>query len=130
MRGTYLDSSAIVKLATREAESTALTRHLRRRRPYLASAIARTEVPRAVAPKGPDALREVAKVLARMELLRVSDRTLEAAASLPPMELRSLDAIHLATAQLLGDLIGQLITYDTRMAEAAEGLGFRVVAPF
>jgi uncharacterized protein len=47
---------------------------------------------------------------------------------LPP-ELRSLDAIHLATASLLGDSLGKVVTYDTRMAEAARGLGWSVVAP-
>jgi len=44
-------------------------------------------------------------------------------------DLRSLDAIHLAAARALGDALAELITYDRRMAEAAEGIGLRVIAP-
>ena len=62
-------------------------------------------------------------------LISVSRRVLDGAAELLPVELRSLDAIHLATAQLLGDDLARLITYDARMAEAARGLGWTVVSP-
>ena len=69
------------------------------------------------------------QVLARLHLLRINDRVLGAAATILPIELRTLDAIHLATAQQLGDELGGIVTYDTRMAEAAELLSFRVAAP-
>jgi hypothetical protein len=49
---------------------------------------------------------------------------------LSPAELRSLDAIHLATAQQLGEELGALITYDNRMATAAKRLGYRIVQPY
>jgi len=128
-RATYLDSSAIVKLVVAEAESAALRRYLRRRAPLVSSALARTEVGRAVAPLGPDAARRGVEVLARLDLLRVSDRVLEVAARLLPVELRSLDAIHLATAQQLGESLAHVVTYDERMAAAARTLGWTVVAP-
>lgn len=128
-RATYLDSSAIVKLAVAEAESAALRGYLRRRRSLVSSALARTEVGRALSPFGPVAVRRGAEVLARMDLVRVSDRLLEAAARLPPAELRSLDAIHLATVQELGADLARVITYDERMSVAAEALGWTVVAP-
>jgi uncharacterized protein len=68
-------------------------------------------------------------VLQRLDLVRVNDRILNAAGLLSPPELRSLDAIHLATAQQLGDDLNVLVTYDDRMAAAARQLGCRIVQP-
>ena len=129
MAATYLDSSAIVKLAVRENESAALRSYLRRRRPLLSSSLARTEVLRALLPGGEDSVTAGRKVLARVDLVRVSAGVLDDAAALLPVELRSLDAIHLATAGRLGRDLGAIITYDERMAKAAAALGHRVVAP-
>jgi predicted nucleic acid-binding protein len=129
MAATYLDSSAIVKLAVREAESIALRRYLRRRRPLVSSSLARTEVLRALLPAGDDAAGAGREVLTRLDLIRINNRVLDVAATLRPVEIRSLDAIHLATAGQLGDDLGALVTYDERMAETAKNLGYRVVAP-
>jgi predicted nucleic acid-binding protein len=126
---TYLDSSAIVKLAVREPESLALRRYLRRRAPVVSSALARTEVLRALLPAGDEAVTRGHGVLQRIDLVRVNDRILNAAGLLRPTHLRSLDAIHLATAQELGDDLGALVTYDDRMASAAKQLGCRIVQP-
>lgn len=128
-RLTYLDSSAIVKLATPEPESAALRRYLRRRRPWISSALARTEVARALRPAGAAAVQRGTDVLARLELIRVSDRILQLAGALEPVELRSLDAVHLATASQLGEDLARVVTYDQRMADAAVLLGMTVVAP-
>jgi uncharacterized protein len=128
-RVTYLDSSAIVKLAVEEPESAALRRYLRRRRPLVSSALARTEVARALLPLGEAGLRRGGDVLSRLELIRVNDRILTIAGALPPAELRTLDAIHLATAQQLEADLARLITYDERMSAAAETIGWPVVAP-
>jgi len=128
-RVTYVDSSAIVKLVVREPESTALRRHLRRRGPLVASALTRTEVARAVLALGPEVLARAADVLARIELVRVSDRVLTAAGGMEPVELRSLDAIHTASAALFGSTLREVITYDRRMAQAAQQRGWTVVAP-
>ena len=126
---TYLDSSAIVKLAVREPESLALRRYLRRRRPLVSSALARAEVLRALLPAGEDAMARGRAVLQRVDLVRVNDRILNAAGVLHPPHLRSLDAIHLATAQELGGDLSALVTYDDRMVTAAKHLGFRIVQP-
>jgi len=67
-KATYLDSSALVKLAVREPETAALLRYLRRRRPLIASALARTEVTRALLPLGMEAVRRGHHVLARIGL--------------------------------------------------------------
>jgi uncharacterized protein len=128
-RATYLDSSALVKLAVREPESAALRRYLRRRRPLIASALARTEVARALLSLGPEAVRRGLDVLARVDLVRINDRVLDAAGAMPPAELRSLDAIHLATAQHLGTDLARIVTYDDRMAAAANQLGLKVARP-
>ncbi len=129
MAATYLDSSAIVKLAVRENESLALRRYLRRRRPLVSSSMARTEVLRALLPAGDDAVAAGRKVLSRLDLIRISAGVLEDAGTLLPAELRSLDAIHLATARRLGQDLGDIVTYDERMADAAVHLGHRVVGP-
>lgn len=128
-RATYLDSSAIVKLAVAESESAALRGYLRRRGPFVSSALARTEVGRALAPLGARAVLRGDDVLARLDLVRISDRLLDAAARLPPAELRTLDALHLATAQQLGGSLARVVTYDQRMSAAAQALGWTVVAP-
>jgi predicted nucleic acid-binding protein len=128
-KATYLDSSAIVKLAVQEPESAALRRYLQRRRPLVSSALARTEVARALLPAGEEATRRGQDALARLELARVNDHVLGEAGRLLPADLRSLDAIHLATARLLGDDLARFITYDERMAATARDFGFHVVAP-
>jgi predicted nucleic acid-binding protein len=61
--------------------------------------------------------------------VRINNRVLDDAGSMQPEALRSLDAIHLATALLLGDAVGVVVTYDERMAEAARSLGFTVASP-
>jgi uncharacterized protein len=128
-RATYLDSSVIVKLAVEEPESAALRRYLRRRRPLVSSALARAEVARALLPLGDAALRRGHDIIAGLELIRINDRILTAAGALLPEELRTLDAIHLATAQQLGGDLHRLITYDARMRTAAETITYPITAP-
>jgi uncharacterized protein len=128
-RATYLDSSAIVKLAVYEPGSAELRRYLKRRRPLVSSAVARTEVARALLPSGSEVSKRGQDVLSRLELARINDRVLTDAGRLLPADLRSLDAIHLATAQQFGADLGSFVTYDDRLAMAARGLGLKVVAP-
>ena len=68
-------------------------------------------------------------MLARVDLLRINDRVLDAAGLLAPPELRSLDAIHLASAEQLGSDLRGFVTYDERLSTAAAGRGFRVIQP-
>ena len=128
----YLDSSALVKLVQTETESAALRRYLRRHRaaPRVTSALARVEVVRAVLPGGPPAVAHARRQLARLHQVAVDGDLLDRAATLAPTaRLRSLDAIHLAAAQLLGADLEAIVTYDQRMTEAATGLGLRVDTP-
>jgi predicted nucleic acid-binding protein len=128
-RLTYVDSSAIVKLAVAEPQSKALRRYLSRRQPLVSSALARTEVARALMPSGSEAVSRGQEVLRRIQLLRLNDRVLDLAGRMEPAELRSLDAIHLASAQELGPSVKQIITYDERMSDAAKAAGWSVASP-
>lgn len=124
---TYVDPSAIVKLAVQEPEPAALRRFLARRQPLVSNALARTGVARALRPSGPEVVARGEEVLRRIQLLRESDRVLSTAGTLLPTEVRALDAIHLASADQLGASVRQIVTYDERMAEAARTIGWTVV---
>ena len=125
----YLDSSAIAKMVVREPESDALARFLAHRPVRVSCALARVEVIRAVRAQGSATIRRGRHVLQRIRLLRLDDELLDAAAEIDPDVLRSLDAIHLAAARTLGSALDELVTYDTRLAQAAESLGLTVAAP-
>ena len=129
MAAIYLDSSALVKLAVRDVGSDALRKHLRRRRPLMSSALARTEVLRALLPGGELALAAGRRVLSRVDLVRVNDAVLSKAGTMLPAELRSLDAIHIATAGRIGADLAEIVTYDQRMATAARSMGYKVSSP-
>jgi len=125
----YLDSSALVKLVVREAESAALRRLLRAHPVRVSSALARVEVTRAVRAQGPAVRARAQAVLTRVRLLRIDDDILATAAMLDPKVLRSLDAIHLASASALGAELDALVSYDARMRDAAAILGYPTLAP-
>jgi predicted nucleic acid-binding protein len=126
----YLDSSAFVKLVVAEPRSSALRAYLRRKGPRrVSSALLRTEAVRAVRSLGPDALSETRRALRAIDLIAVGDGVLDAAGTLEPRILRTLDAIHLATAMALGDDLDVIVTYDGRMAESAHLLGLPVTSP-
>lgn len=126
----YLDSSAFVKLVVSEARSSALRAYLRRKdHRRVSSALLRTEAVRAVRALGPDALTQTRAALRAVDLVAVGDQVLDAAATLEPGVLRTLDAIHLATAMALGDDLDVIVTYDERMAESARLLGLPLATP-
>jgi predicted nucleic acid-binding protein len=127
----YLDSSALVKLVVTEPESTALMDLLRARPDRVSSAVALTEVPRALrrAGFGTRERRRARELLARLALVDVDRHILAAAAALDPPTLRTLDAIHLATALAVRDDLAALVTYDRRLRAAAERAHLDVLAP-
>ena len=128
----YLDSSALVKLVQREAESDALRRYLQAHRSdvRVASELVRVEVVRSVLAGGPAAVSHARRQLARLYLVVIDRDVLDRAATLAPASLlRSLDAIHLATAELLSAELRAILTYDARMVGAAAALGLVVASP-
>ena len=126
----YLDSSAVVKLVHLEAESTALRTWLAAHpMPLVASSLVRTEAARALLRHDPGALLALAPVLSTIHKRPVTESILEAAARLPEPTLRSLDAIHLATAEDFRPILSWFIAYDVRLAKVAEERGLPVVRP-
>jgi hypothetical protein len=126
----YLDSSAFVKLVVEETESTAVRTLLANRGARrVSSALLRTESLRAVRHLGPDALATVREGLRRVDLIGIDDRILDAAGILEPQVLRTLDAIHLASAMAVGDDLEAIVTYDERMVDAARLLGLSTATP-
>ena len=127
----YLDSSAIVKLVVREPESGALFDWLGVWPERISSEIARVEVLRALRRSGAaeSARRRAREVLDRIALMNVDRPVLEAAGALGPPDLRSLDAIHLATALSVRSDLAGFVTYDERLAAAAARSRLGVWAP-
>jgi len=126
----YLDTSAVVKLLMREPETANLRRQLRRWPRRVSSALLTVELLRTVKRAGlPHLLSDARHLIGTLHLIRLDDELLDRAAWLDPPNLRSLDAIHLATALSLGTDLGAMVTYDRRMAAGVEALGLPLVAP-
>lgn len=127
----YVDTSAIVKLIVIEPESDVLVQTLPRWPDLVSSAVARVEVRRALwranASRAVHARADA--VLAALVLVRADEPVLARAAAFRNRHLRALDAIHLATALTLGDDPEVFVTYDARLARAAERLRLSVAHP-
>jgi predicted nucleic acid-binding protein len=126
VRRAYFDASAVVKLSRIEQYSQALIDYLAES-PLEASTsiVAEVEVRRALRRAGTGGDQAVTGfyLIALEEEIRLK------AAQLGSPLLRSLDAIHLATALAIGDNALEFITYDDRQAEAARDVGLKVVQP-
>ena len=126
----YLDSSALVKLVLAEIETPALRAHLLTVEATVTSQLARVEVPRACRRTDPaSGPRSRLTLDSVTTVVDVDDQIVAEAAGLEPSILRSLDAIHLATARQFGTTLGGMITYDERLADAASANGIEVVCP-
>ena len=127
----YVDTSALVKLIVIEPESSALRSYLGQL-PFdsqFTSALAGTELIRALARHGSiEAVAHARRVLAKLDLVPLNNKLLDTAATLMPPELRTLDAINLAAARTAPELRA-MVTYDSRLAEAAANAGIAVVGP-
>ncbi|MEV1293271.1 type II toxin-antitoxin system VapC family toxin [Pseudonocardia sp. NPDC049635] len=130
----YLDSAAVVKLVREEDETPALVTWLNERagQRLVASALVEVEVPRALRRSQPEVLGAVAATLARIDRVELDAAIRATAAAYVDPHLRSLDAVHLATADQLvasGKDVSAFVTYDKRLAEAARTASLTVVAP-
>jgi uncharacterized protein len=127
----YLDSSALVKLVTPEAETAALRQFLSDHsdQPAITAALARLEVVRAVRRAGPDAIDDARELLDRVAQVALSEELLDDAADLGDQVLRSLDAIHLAAALTLGPALTAFVAYDKRLNQAAGEQGLALATP-
>lgn len=125
----FLDSSALVKLVREEDESAALRRFLAGSTHHYASALARAEVPRAARRADARAPARAHVLLDELDLIQVDEPLLADAAQVDGRDLRTLDAIHLVAAIAIRDDLDVFVTYDVRLAAAAEAEGFRVESP-
>lgn len=130
-RPVYLDTSALAKLVILEAESAALLAWLREWPDWISSALTRVEMGRFLrrGKASAAARRRAAELLAGTALIRVDDQILQLAADLRDPKLRSIDAVHLATALSIGDVPEVFITYDKTLTRAAEKAKLTVMAP-
>ena len=126
----YVDSSALLKLVVREPETAALEADLADRDGLVASRLAVVECRRAARrASNRRVLQTVDQILDAIYLIELTPAILDDAGATEPPVLRSLDAIHLATALSVGDPQMEVITYDGRMADAARANGLTVVHP-
>ncbi|PVZ11044.1 type II toxin-antitoxin system VapC family toxin [Actinomycetospora cinnamomea] len=128
----YLDTAALVKLVRREPESDALAGWLDERTdvPWVTSVLAEVELGRALRRTEPDLLSAVPAVLARLYRCEIDASVRTTAAAFTDPTLRTLDAIHLATALVVpGEELTAFLTYDQRLLAAARERGVPTQAP-
>ena len=125
----YLDASAVVKVVAAEPESGALERDILERDGLISSLIVATEVRRAAARASRRLTQQAGEVLEALVLSQVTPAILDRAAAFRPADLRTLDAIHLATALDLEIPGLTFISYDKKLLAAARDAGLRVAAP-
>lgn len=125
----YLDASALVTLLSGRTHSAELRAYLAGTpgTPMATSTIGFIETVRTMDRVGSyptlmaDLSRSVSEILVTEEIRDV--------AALLPGGCRTLDAIHVASAQVLGENLTALVSYDRRMLEAARAVGVLAVAP-
>lgn len=127
----YADTSAVIKLLVEETHSKAFAAFYDAQADaeWVSSALLRIEVTRAVARVMPALLPDARDLLLAFSSIAMDDDIVEAAMDEPDRGLRSLDAIHLATARVLGPELDAFVTYDGRLAKAAEDAGLVTLAP-
>lgn len=128
----YLETSSIVKLVRREPESDALADWLDNQTstPWVTSTLAEIELPRALRQTNPELLSLVPPTIARLARYDVDEVVRAAAAAYQDPSLRSLDAIHLATAHaVFGSQLTSFVSYDERLHDTAGAIGLPACAP-
>ena len=124
----YIDASAIVKLVLAEPKSLEMERWYVESERVSTSLIGIIETRRAVARRPHDRVH-LERVLSGLEVIGINARLGDRASSIGPPDIRTLDAIHLATALSIGSGLTSFVTYDDRLAAAARAVGLPVVSP-
>ncbi|WP_158635050.1 type II toxin-antitoxin system VapC family toxin [Tsukamurella asaccharolytica] len=130
----YLDTSALIKLLAPEFESDALTIWMARQanegEAFGTSVIGQIELTRAAARMtDPDTTSQAQYIGEQAETIPLTVAMAKLAETIGPPHLRSLDAVHLASAMSIRDQISAFVTYDKRLSDAAEVEGLTVVSP-
>jgi predicted nucleic acid-binding protein len=127
----YFDSSALVKLVKAEPESRALAVWIDERAAErsVSSTLAKVEVLLAVRRGGDRFVERARSMIDELDLLAISDEVIDSAAVVDSPGLRSLDAIHLATALSIRDALTGMVVYDRRLFDAAARVGLDPIRP-
>jgi predicted nucleic acid-binding protein len=118
----------LAKLVRPEAETEALRHWLADRR-WVLSDLHRTELRRAASRAGGRAAARAERLLSESDILRIDADVFDRAGRLEPMDLRSLDALHLAAAMTLGEDLAGIVVYDDRLRSAGAAAGIEVASP-
>lgn len=129
MGALYLDTSVLGRVLLDEPETAAIRRELGRFERHISSRLLRVELRRLGLLKG--MLEHVDELLAGPVLIPLDETVLTAAETIAPSVVRTLDAIHLATAVRLtgAGQLDALMTYDKQLAEGAREHGITVLSP-
>lgn len=125
----YLDTSALLKLIFDETGSRKLEEYLADRTALVSSALLVIEGRRGVLRRAPERAPRLDVLLTQVKMVTVSDAVVESASRLPDPMLRSLDAIHLATALLIREDLDALVSYDDRLTASAAAHGLHTATP-
>ena len=127
----YADTSAVIKLLAEESHSRAFAAFYDTHADteWVSSALLRIEVTRAVARAMPALMPDARDLLHAFSYIAIDDDIVEGAMNEPDRGLRSLDAIHLATARILGDDLSAIVSYDDRLLKAAADAGLDTASP-
>jgi predicted nucleic acid-binding protein len=127
----YADTSAVIKLLAEESNSKAFAAFYDAHTDaeWVSSALLRIEVTRVVTRAIPALLPDARDLLLAFSFVAIDDDIVEGAMNEPDRGLRSLDAIHLATARVLGEDLDAIVSYDDRLLKAAAEAGMPVASP-
>jgi uncharacterized protein len=127
----YADTSAVIKLLVEETDSKAFAAFYdgHADAEWVSSALLRIELTRAVARAAPALLPEARDLLTAFSCIAIDDEIVDGAMNEPDRGLRSLDAIHLATARILAPELEALVAYDDRLVKAATDAGLTTISP-
>jgi predicted nucleic acid-binding protein len=127
----YLDSSALMKLVREEAETAALSAWLSTQpeMPVVTSELGRIEVLRAARRAGGAALTEARAVIGDIDLVPLDRGVQDLACDIGEAPLRTLDALHLASAVLVRNDLAAFVAYDHRLLDAGEAAALPITSP-
>ena len=127
----YADTSAVIKLLVEESHSKAFAAFYDAHADaeWASSALLRIELTRAVSRAMPTLLPDARDLLLAFSFVAIDDDIVEGAMNEPDRGLRSRDAIHLATARILGEDLDAIVSYDDRLLKAATDAGLATVSP-
>lgn len=127
----YADTSAVIKLLAQEEHSRAFADFYDTETDaeWVSSALLRIELTRVVLRAMPTLLPAVRELALAFSYVAIDDDVVEGAMNEPDRGLRSLDAIHLATARILGPDLDAFVTYDDRLGQAAQDAGLVLLSP-